>query len=267
MRADIGAAVRLARQRLKKDRARLHIGTRSLALYTRSGQQWAERDRQTIAGAGLEDACAAVRALLAAHRDIAIDVHLACRWTRLLLLPWIDQLTREERWSNYARARFDQVYGEGAQAWDIRVGRDLPGRDRIAAAWPVLLQAEFASQRQVRSARVGLLEHLGILIAQEPRFSGCLIELDSDGAGFLLLVDGQMRRVRWCRFDHDDGLVTAVRSEWATVLAGEATAPGDNVALALTPPALEPGSRRNCTVAALASGLGFRRAFSLPEWQ
>jgi hypothetical protein len=215
---------------------------------------------------GTEAACGAIRELLADHDKTAIDVHLACGWSRLFLLPWMDQLSSEQRWENYAQARFEQVFGEDALAWEIHVARNVPGQDRIAVAWPLALRTAFAEHANVRSVRVGLLEHMGVLLAHEPDFSGCLIEIEADGAGFVLLLNGQPRRVRWSRFDDDEGLSAAVRSEWASVLAAEPFAPGGAVGLALIPPIPERGSARAATVAALATGLGFSRAFSLPEW-
>ena len=219
-----------------------------------------------IEGSGVEAACAAARALLASHDRSAIDVQLACGWSRLLLLPWMDQLIRDTRWQTYAQARFEQVFGESTQAWEINVARDLPGRDRIAVAWPQALRRTLAAHRNVRSVRIGLLEHLGVLLSHEPHFSGCLMEIEGDGAGFMLLLNGRPRRVRWSRFDDDEGLAAAVRSEWASVLAAESAVPGAAVGLGLLPPIPERGSARAATVGALATGLGFTRAFSLPEW-
>lgn len=80
------------------------------------------------------------------------------------------------------------------------------------------------------------------------------------------MLEGELRRIRWTRFDHVDGLVTAVRSEWASVIGDGISPPSESLSLALTPPALEPESARAQAVSALASGLGFRRAFSLPEF-
>ena len=233
---------------------------------TRGGPDDGEPVRCPIEGPGIEGACAAARALLAGHDKAQIDVHLACGWSRLLLLPWLDQLTNNQRWETYAQSRFEQVYGDNTDAWEIRVANNAPGQDRLAAAWPRPLRDTLAPHRNVRSARVGLLEHMGVLLAHEPEFSGCLIEIEIDGAGFVLLLNGRPRRVRWSRFDNDEGLSAAVRSEWASVLAAEPQAPGAGVALALTPPAPEAGSARAATVATLANGLGFARAFSLPPW-
>jgi len=215
---------------------------------------------------GIEGACKAARALLADFDRTPIDVHLACGWSRLLLLSWMDQLTNEQRWKTYTQARFEQVYGESTDAWEVHVACNSPGQDRLAAAWPRSLRDTLAMHRNVRSARVGLLEHMGVLLAHEARFSGCLIEIEGDGAGFVLLINGRPRRVRWSRFDDNEGLSASVRSEWASVIAAESRAPVAEVGLALAPPVPEVGSARAATVGVLAGGLGFPRAFSLPEW-
>jgi hypothetical protein len=250
----------------RRPAALLHLGMGAATLRAAGGLAQGLRAQCPVETAGPAGACAAARALLAAHDKTRIDVHLACGWSRLLLLPWLDQLINEQRWDTYAQARFEQVYGEGTQDWLIRVGRDAPGRDRIAVAWPRVLSETLAAHANVRSARVGLLEHLGVLLAHEPDFSGCLIEIEGDGAGFLLLLNGRPCRVRWSRFDDDEGLGAAVRSEWASVLAAQSSEPDAAPALALTPPLPDPGSARAATVGVLATGLGFTRAFSLPEW-
>jgi hypothetical protein len=247
-----------------RPRATLLVGAQSLSLRGRDSGAAAASDNREIAGSGPADIAAALQTLLADHAELAIEVRVSCRWARLLLLPWVEQLTREERWNTYARARFEEVYGDDAQAWDIRVARDLPGRDRIAVAWPALLRDQLAAAPQVRSVRVDLLEHLGVLLEHEPVFSGCLAEIESDGAGFILLVDGRVRRVRWSHFDDPQGLATAMRTEWATVLAGETMAIDTTPALAMTPPVPLPQSPRARIATAVAGGLGCKRAFCLP---
>jgi hypothetical protein len=221
---------------------------------------------RVLESAGVEAACAGLQGLLAGHDKTPIAVHLASGWCRLLLLPWMDALTTDDRWRTYAQARFEQVFGDNALGWELHVPRDAPGRDRIVVAWPLALRQTLAAHRNVQSVRVGLLEHLGVLLRHEPDFSGCLIEIDADGAGFVLLHDGKPRRVRWCRFDDNDGLSASVRSEWANVLASESLPPAGEPGLALTPPVPVAGSERAATIGALATGLGFGRAFSLPEW-
>ena len=245
-----------------RDAAYLHLGTRNARLSTLREElgllDFADHDAQ--------QACVALQSLLGEARRKDVSVQVSCAWTRLLMLPWMEHLTSQDRWLNYARARFEQVYAESAADWDVHVGRDMPGKSRVAAAWPQGMRQTLAQSRSVKSVRIALLEHLGVLLEHEPAFSGCVAEVDTDSAGFLLVLGGEVRRIRWSRYDHVDGLVTAVRSEWASVI-GEGSVPAaESLGLALAPPAPEPGSTRSLAVTALASGLGFRRAFSLPDW-
>ncbi|HYA58889.1 MAG TPA: hypothetical protein VED85_00890, partial [Burkholderiaceae bacterium] len=204
-------------------------------------------------------------ACIAAHADLSIDVRLSCAWSRMLILPALAQLTREERWRNYARARFEQVYTDSADGWDLRVARNWPDRDRLAVAWPRALREELSAHANVRSARVGALEYLGVLLAQMPNFSGCLAHIEAGGAGLLLLYEGCLRRVRWCRFENDDGLAATVSAEWAGVQATQ-TGEASEAALALAAAAgqLEVDAAR--TIERLASNLGISRTVCLPDW-
>jgi len=201
-------------------------------------------DKRRLAGPVVEEACAAIQQVLQAHPPGRLFVQLGSAWSRLMVLPWVDQLTSEDRWGNYARARFEQVYGDDSDGWELRLARDLPGRGRLAVAWPAALGTELRRHKSVRSVRLALLEHLGLLLEHEPQFSGCVLELEANGAGFLLLVDGEIRRVRWCRFGDAEGLLAAVRSEWVAVESAEAFEPLQPPALALAPPAPERRSER-----------------------
>lgn len=251
----------------RSEPARLDVGMRSIALHLPSGRQGVECERRALVeGAGIDAVCAALRSLLTPGKGPAVDARLSTGWSRLQLLPWIGQLTSEERWRNYARARFEQVFGESAAEWDVHVARDLPGRDRLAVAWPVALRDALSAEKRLRSVRVGLLEHLGVLLQQEPEYTGCIAEVESGLACFLLLTGGRVRRVRSCRFDDIEGLVSAVCSEWASVIAADGSGRKQPAALALTPPVPTKDSMRALAVTALAAGLGIRRAFSLPDW-
>lgn len=265
MRLARRALARLA-PRARRRRARLNLRAESIGLRLLDGTPGPARidASRDLAGAGTAESLEALRALLAAHADVVIEARLACAWHRVFLLPWAAQLTREARWLNLARARFEEVFGESAEAWDFRVARDLPGCARLAVAWPVALRAELAAAPQVVSVRVDLLEQLALLVSKEPRFTGCLAEIDGDRAGFVLIADGGVRRIRLSRFDGSDALVTAMRAEWAAIGADRGIG-ADEPALALTPPEATPGSPRARAAAALAAGLDFKRAFCLRE--
>lgn len=241
--------------------ARLQIGMRAVTLAA-AGQPVASI---TLDEPSLRAACETTASLLERSAGNAVQVHLGCGWSRILLLPWNEQLARDEHWRNLAAARFEELFGDDPAAWEIRVAGNLPGRSRLAVGWPKALFETLGAHRQVKSVRVGLLEHLGVLLAQAPLFSGCLIELDADGAGFLLLLRGVVQRARWRRYDGAQGLASAVHADWANVLASQDDTGDIPASIAVTPPALVPGSERTAAIQELVIRLGIREGFSLPD--
>jgi hypothetical protein len=254
-------AARLGLGRGKGVPARLQIGMRAVTLQT-AGQPGTSI---TLDEPSLGAVCEAARSLLERRSDRSVQVHLGCGWSRILLLPWSEQLAREEHWRNLAVARFEELFGDDPAAWEIRVAINVPGRARIAVGWPKALYEALATHQEVTSVRVGLLEHLGVLLVQAPHFSGCVIELDTDGAGFLLLSHGVVQRARWRHYDGAQGLASAVHAEWANVLAALDDQGDTLTALAVTPPALLPGSERAAAIQELVVRLGIREGFSLPD--
>jgi hypothetical protein len=236
----------------------LEVSPRRVALLRAGGELDARSLGASDAGSAIAGAAAAL-AVQAAPGPL--DVRLASGVARLMLLPWLDQLTTDERWRNYASGRFEQTFGENLEHWDLRIADDLPGRDRLVVAWPRPLREALEPLRHVRSVRLDLLEYLGYLLGYEPSFTGCLAEIRIDGAGLLLLQGGALRRARWRRFDDASDLANAVRSEWVSAVPD---AGGARVTLALAPPAPERGSDLEQTVVQLAQALGARHVFTLP---
>ncbi|HYA66629.1 MAG TPA: hypothetical protein VEE84_08065 [Burkholderiaceae bacterium] len=224
----------------------------------------AELEHRSLHEIGLAAVRPVADALLTAHRQFHTNVQLSCAWARVLILPALAQLTREERWRNYARARFEQIYAASAQDWDIQLAGNWPGKDRVAVVWPTALREALAAHAHVRSVRVGLLEHLGVLLAQMPSFSGCLAQIESGGAGLLFVVAGRLCRVRWCRFEDAEGLAATAGAEWAGVQALESAEIGE-AALALTSALSQDKVDQPRTAKLLASRLGISRAFSLSQ--
>ena len=193
-----------------------------------------------------------------------IRVVLRGSLARLMLLPWVDQLTGESRWREFAASRFEQTFGENLQDWDLQLASDWPGRDRLAAAWPAPVRAALDGCANVTSVRLEILEHLAALLAREPAWTGCLAEIGADGTMLVLVVRGRVGRARWRRSSDADGLAAVVRSEWAAVLdraRGDA-ASGDPV-LAIVPPAPVEGSERAAAVERVAQAIGARRILAL----
>jgi hypothetical protein len=247
-------------------RTRLRIGRRSLDLQACTPAPDTRATRLDVAGASLEATCSAVQQLLAARAERSVEARLASGLCRLMLLQWNAQLTSAERWKNYARARFEDIFGADFEAWELHLATDLPGRDRVAVAWPARLRDTLAACPAVRSVRVDLLEQMGTLLARESGFSGCLAEIDIDGAAFLLFVDGRLRRIRSCRYDHAEELASALRAEWAALAQGDERASTRPLSIALVAPVAPREAERARALAALSSELGFARTLNLPAW-
>jgi hypothetical protein len=181
---------------------------------------------QAAMAAGVPGAAAGpVGAVAASAADEPIDVRIAAPWSRLFLVPWVAELNAATRWETFAASRFEQRYGEAAQRWQFRVVPEPPPRDRLAvalpAAWVACIGA--ACGTRLRSLRVAALDDLGALLAREPRFSGCAVEIDAHHGAVFVFVDGRLARVRTRRFGQRDELAAAVHAEWAAAGADDRT--------------------------------------------
>jgi hypothetical protein len=212
---------------------------------------------------GLGSLAAAIRRLVQEHPgDGAIDVRVAAAHARLFLVPWVAQLTSAARWQTYAASRFEQIHGEVAADWVVRVAPELPPRARLAVALPLeLVRAVSAGLAGARtgagggnSLRLALLEQVGDLVAGEARFSGCIVDIDAAAATLLIMVQGELRRVRTRHFDALEELAGTLRSEWAAFGIAAAAV---NAAVAMPAASLDEFG------APLAAALGSSRVVSL----
>jgi hypothetical protein len=176
---------------------------------------------------------AALRRLLPQGSSAPITVRLAANHARMLLLPWLPQLTRPERWLSLAASRFEQTFGEGVDGWVLRVVEDLPPRVGLAAAVPEALLESLRALARLRSVRVGLLDALGALLEREAAFSGCVAQVGRDSACLMMLWRGELRRIRTRRFDAVEELSAAARTEWIAACGAESKADAAAVALAV----------------------------------
>jgi hypothetical protein len=199
-------------------------------------------------------AAAALPALLDAHRAPRIALRLGHAWCRMWMLPWSPQLTGAERWHNFARARFEERYGASADPWCITVAGDLPGQDRLAAAWPEPMRAALLGRREVRSVRPQLLVTLQDCLLQRSTFSGCLAEIDGGSAFLVLVAAGKLRRTRGCR---SDALPAALGAEWAALAAAEGAPVDGERSLVVTAPFAREDAALAQSLAGDAAALGF----------
>jgi hypothetical protein len=164
---------------------------------------------------------AALQRLLPQRPAAPITASVAASHARMLLLPWLPQLTRPDRWLSLAASRFEQTFGEAPDGWELRVAQDLPPRARLAAAIPSALLRSLQAVARLRAVKIGLLDALGGLLEREAAFSGCVAQVGPDSACLLMLWRGQLRRIRMRRFDALEDLAAAARSEWIAVRGSE----------------------------------------------
>jgi len=209
--------------------------------------------------AGSDALTAALQRLLPAGAAVPVRASVAAAHARMLLLPWLAQLTSAGRWRSLAASRFEQIFGEAADgAWILRIAEDLPPRARLVAALPApMLGSLRAVAPRLRSVRIGLLDALGALLEREPRFTGCVAQVGSEGACLLMLWRGELRRVRMRRSDSVDELASAARSEWAAARASQSDSGGVEIAVATM--GLEPFGQH------LAAALEASRRIELAE--
>jgi hypothetical protein len=63
-----------------------------------------------------------------------LTVVLSNHYVRYLLVPWNDQVGSGEEYARYARIAFENVFGETAATWLIRIAPEKYGMPRLAAA-------------------------------------------------------------------------------------------------------------------------------------
>ncbi len=176
---------------------------------------------------------AALQRLLPQRSAASIKATIAASHVRMLVLPWLPQLTRPDRWLSFAAGRFEQTFGEPPDDWVLRVADDLPPRARLAAAIPAALLKSLQHAARIRTLRIGLLDALGALLQREPVFSGCVAQVGPDSASLLMLWRGELRRVRMRRFDAFEEVAVAARSEWVAARGMEPDRAAAGAAVAL----------------------------------
>jgi hypothetical protein len=206
----------------------LTIGARDLVL----------RERGRVLGResfGAEEGSlqAALQRLMPSRPSASVTATVAAGHVRMLLLPWLPQLTRAERWLSLAASRFEQTFGEAPDGWVLRVAQDVPPRARLAAAIPRALLQSLQAAARLGAVRIGLLDALGALLCREPAFSGCVAQVGSDSACLLMLWRGELRRIRTRRFDALEELAVAARSEWIAVRAPQSDGAAVRVTVAV----------------------------------
>jgi hypothetical protein len=94
-----------------------------------------------------------------AWRNADLDVVLSSHLTRFLVMPWISKMSEQDAGA-YARHEFHSIYGDGADAWAVCLGRACPPRPRVAAAAARALIDELTTRAAAYDLRLRSLRPL-----------------------------------------------------------------------------------------------------------
>jgi hypothetical protein len=128
-----------------------------------------------------------------------LDVVLSNAWVRYVILPWQDALASEQLAGDFARALFQEQYGDISASWHVTLSAFLPGRPRIAVAF----DTRWYQALQEMARRCGLT-----LASLRPALSAVL-----DRIGPLLPADALLAMVEPRRF----ALLHIEQGEWGSV--------------------------------------------------
>lgn len=194
--------------------ARIDVRSDAVVLTQESARRTEVSLEQRSLQQALTDVVAPVRKALRA------DVVVSATHTRLFVLPYSSALSSEARWNAYAASRFEDLFGEAADGWSLRVVAERPERPRLVAALPMALMRTLQDllERRLRSVRVDSLMRLDEMRQREAGYTGALVDVSANHALVALMVDGTLHRLRTRRMAPSvDELRAALRVEWAAL--------------------------------------------------
>ncbi len=199
--------------------ARIDVGSDAVALT----QEGARRTEVSLQQHSLQEALTEL--VQPVRHALRADVVINVSHTRLFVLPFSAALSSEARWSAYATSRFEDLFGEAAEGWSLRVVAERPGRPRLVAALPmaVMRTLENLLERRLRSVRVDALMRVDEIRLRESGYTGALIDVGAQHALVALMIDGSLHRLRLRRMTPSLEELRAVLSvEWAALGRGDA---------------------------------------------
>ncbi len=146
-------------------------------------------------------------------------VVLSSHFARFMVIPWNDGLASPEELQAYAAAEFENVFGEAASAWDIRVSPEKPGARRVACAVDrALLEALDQAVAGTRLRLASVQPHLmACYNALAPRVQGpdfVFLVSEGDRASLLAVSASQWWAVRSAPApDHPAAIAALVERE------------------------------------------------------
>ena len=209
--------------------ARIDVRTNAVVLT----QEAARRSEVSLQQRSLQEALTELVAPV--RHELRADVVVNVSHTRLFVLPFTAALSSEARWIAYATSRFEDLFGEGAEGWSLRVVAERPGRPRLVAAVPMGLMRTLDGllDRRLRSVRIDALMRVDEIRQRDEGYTGALVDVGAQHALLALMIDGTLHRLRLRRMTPGlEELRAALAVEWAALgrsdaLPALAVAPGD----------------------------------------
>lgn len=146
-------------------------------------------------------------------------VVLSSHFSRFLLVPWNPELATPDELQAFAAAAFENVYGEAATAWDIRVSPERPGSPRVACAVDremlTALEAAVAGSRQrLASVQPYLMACYNALAGRIGQGDFLFLLSEGDRAGLLAASRHEWRAARAVpAVDHPTALASLAERE------------------------------------------------------
>lgn len=178
---------------------------------------------------------APVRALerMLKRQDLAggdLTVVLSNHFVRYLLLPWNDGIGSREELDNYALASFENVFGEIARAWDVRVAPGPLGAPRVASAidrelLSIVRQTVAASKLRLESIQPYLMAAYNRLSWHFHRHDFVFLLVESGRACLLASTGKRLQAVRSAAVADADAVAALLEREMRLLEAGASPAP------------------------------------------
>lgn len=83
-----------------------------------------------------------------------LSVVLSAHFTRYCLVPWSAEIRTPGELETYGRLCVEELYGQPAAGWSLRLSPDIAGRPRLAAAMPAALLERLRQAAEAASIRL-----------------------------------------------------------------------------------------------------------------
>lgn len=144
-----------------RERHILVLGNARAALYQRRGEHCA-----LLADCSLDTAAAPLSAALEASERLLgermragrVEVVLSNRFVRFCLVPWSWDIGSPREQESLARHCLEEIYGQSAEGWRVRLSPEATGRLRLAAAMPEALLDGLRAQCAASGAKLASVQ-------------------------------------------------------------------------------------------------------------